>query len=250
MRRLGIVYGYRILDPGAGGHPTDYVGQTIQTLAARDRQHRGKAPNRDGSVKEQPWSDLIVGQPYVIEQGFWTAAELDEREQHYITTLRPRYNIAGNYGNPDRIKPWEAQAQRIARDLAAQAAQPWTPPEPPRRPAWPVRAWRWLAATPAARSVKRGLRRLAPWLAVAVAVWVALLFQHVPPGDAAPFAAIASGLLWGACRWLRNGWRDLTKPKARTRRANTRRRTRPHPTCSHEASKALTGQRTNRRRTR
>lgn len=231
MRRFGEVYAYDVRDHHTNVvMPHDYVGQT-RVPELRDRQHRGLAPQRTGEVKEQPWADRIVGRR-VLVSGMFTDAELNAEELRLILTLGPRLNDKHNRHNPNHIPIYTQHEQRKARDPN------WVIPDWTRRPApvlprpetsrpGPGRSvWRWLAATPAARSAKRGLRRLAPWLAVAVAVWVALLFQHVPPGDAAPFAGIASGLLWAACRWLRNGWRDLTRPKARARRANTRRRTR------------------------
>lgn len=216
-RRLGIVYGYRIFDPATGEVRTDYVGQTIQTLAARDRQHRGLAPNRDGSTKCQPWSDLIVGQPYVIEQGMWTAAELDERERHHMAALKPRYNIQHNWGTTDRIKPWEAQAARASRD-AARGLPPGVVPARVPRPS----VWRRLAATRIARWAGRLLRtaarRTAPWVAVWVVLAVAgVVWAPMPDGQVPGAAGVATGglvvLLHQFKTWI----------KAQKRRRNRRR---------------------------
>lgn len=218
-RRFGEIYAYDVRDHHTNAvMPHDYVGQS-RVPELRDRQHRGLAPQRDGQVREQPWADRIAARR-VLVSGMFTDAELDAEELRLIRTLAPRLNARDN-PNPNRIPIYTQHEQRKQRDPT------WVIPDWSRRPAprhvdpvVPPRSfWSWLAATPAARSAKRGLWRLAPWLAVAVAVWVALLFQHVPPSDAAPFAGVAAFGLWA-------GWRRLTKPKARTRRANTRRRTR------------------------
>jgi hypothetical protein len=213
-RRLGIVYGYPILDPATGRVRTDYVGQTIQTLAARDRQHRGLAPNRDGSTRCQPWSDLIVGQPFVIEQGMWTAAELDERERHHIATLRPRYNVALNYSNGARIKPWEAQAARAQRD-AARGLPPSIVPASPSR----LSVWRRLAASRvvrwASRQLRAALRGVAPWLAVWAALTVAgLIWAPMPARQVPGGAAVACGVL--VLLWTQRNTRKA--PRRRNRR--------------------------------
>lgn len=163
-RRPGIVYGYPILDPTTGQARTDYVGQSVQPLAARDRQHRGRAPGQDGRTTEQPWADLIVGQPSIIERGMWTAAELDERELFHIRRLTPRYNYVGNLDNPARVPIYAARSQREARDAARGLVSPvWAP-----QPSGPS-AWSRLFASPFGRAAGRAARR-AGWTVSAWAV--------------------------------------------------------------------------------
>ncbi|MFG2046109.1 hypothetical protein ACGFIW_01595 [Micromonospora sp. NPDC048935] len=122
-RRKRAVYGIMTLDVDARGIPipgaapvVGYIGQSRQTVWQREQQHRD----------EQPFSDLIVGGSWTIEEGWWTQQQLDEREQHYIRrgvsllpgqeAQRPKYNIDCNRENRDRIKPWDAVAHRQARE--------------------------------------------------------------------------------------------------------------------------------------
>lgn len=122
-KRQGVIYGYNTLaqDSATGGQvEVGYVGQTIQPLASRDRQHRGLAPQPDGTpAKCQPWSDIIVGGVYIIEQGSWTCDEIDEREEFHIRRLRPRYNSTHNGSNEWRVPLAVAQRQRDERDRRA-----------------------------------------------------------------------------------------------------------------------------------
>jgi hypothetical protein len=123
-RRLGTVYCYHTWRPGPDGAPTQvvevgYVGQTVQTLAARDSQHRGVSRGPYGEAPRcQPWSDIIVGGVYVVEQGMWTCDELLRRELFHIDRLRPRYNHSGNLANRHRVPVHEARRQRQCRDRA------------------------------------------------------------------------------------------------------------------------------------
>jgi hypothetical protein len=117
--RLGIVYGFRTLEhPGRGRVMLGYVGQTVQAVGARERQHRDA----------QPWSDLIVGEALILAQGWWTPAELDAQEAGYIRALRPLYNYEYNGRNPHRIPIPVAREQRWARDDAAGRPR-WQPGE-------------------------------------------------------------------------------------------------------------------------
>lgn len=178
VRRPGKVYAYLTLrhnDPSV--IEFGYAGQTRQQHRGRDTQHRD----------EQPWSDLIVGDPIVIADGWWSDKELDAIEQAVIAGdwakvldlaaaeyqrrtgnrnaqppvggmrsvqqhgMRPRYNIDHNMDNPDRIPPWEAQAQRRQRD-ARRGVTEWQPrpPIPSRAPETallPLTVWQlWLVA--------------------------------------------------------------------------------------------------------
>jgi hypothetical protein len=106
-RRWGTVYGMAATHPLTGVVvAAAYVGKTVQRLADREDQHR----------VVQPWADTIVGHAYVIDQGWWTSAELAAREVFHIRRLRPLYNIEHNMGNRDRVKPWDAVAQRQQRE--------------------------------------------------------------------------------------------------------------------------------------
>lgn len=125
LRRPSIVYGFNILDPATMQIRVDYVGKSVRKLETREREHRG--PDFDVEVGEQPWSDLIVGKPFIVEQGLWTDAELDERETFHIHQLRPRYNHDKNLHNPERIPIPVARRQREERDLAKGLPSPTWP---------------------------------------------------------------------------------------------------------------------------
>lgn len=170
--RLGQVYAYLTLNhEDRSVIEFAYAGQTRQPHRGRDSQHRDS----------QPWSDLIVGDPIILAEGYWTDRELDGIEQAAITGdwrrfaelaateirrragrpdavpdlsgvravtsvgLRPRYNVEHNLDNPDRIPPWTAQEQRRARDEARFGRQVWVPsaPLPSVVPAgwWPPPVW-------------------------------------------------------------------------------------------------------------
>lgn len=115
--RPGHVYGYDVRDHVTGAvHLNDYVGQA-RDVARRDKQHRGLIQQRDGQVREQPWSDRIAAGPRVLESDVWTDAELDARERYWIGRCRPRLNCLDN-PNPNRIPIYEQRRQRDQRDLA------------------------------------------------------------------------------------------------------------------------------------
>lgn len=208
-RRWSIVYGFRILDPATMRVLVDYVGKTVQKLAARERQHRGQDFETDDT--EQPWSDLIVGKPFIIEQGLWTAAELAERERFHIHRLKPRYNYEHNLDNPARIPIPVARRQREARDAAKGVASPdWAAKGTGQRQAVPGKVARRAAAARAAvaaprwtPAVKRAagshaVRVAAAWLVLAGLLWWlanrAALSAVAGPQYA---AAAATGLLLG-----------------------------------------------------
>lgn len=197
VRRRGVVYGYDTLRPETGYTTVEvgYVGRTRQALRARDGQHR----------EVQPWADIIVGGPYVIAEGWWTDEELAATEVAHIARLRPRYNIEDNRGNPARIPPWGAVAQRQARD-AARGAPAWVPP---RRQGWlpvPSTASRWRPW-----QVKAALWG-SSWALLAAGLWVQVCRWGASVGEGAAVAALGSAALhvWGA--WLAN------RPRRRRRR--------------------------------
>lgn len=172
--RPGSVYAYRTRRFDRDGMPLDgteigYVGQTRQALVARDGQHRGTRAQRDGTVKCQPFADLIDGEIVLLESGLWTDADLDRREMFHIGALRPRFNYVGNAG-PHRVPIYEARRHRDNRDRArGLEARVW----PSRREAWaarPVR--RFVVRRPSRRTVRRALpvgAFLALWLIGAIA---------------------------------------------------------------------------------
>ncbi|WP_345509450.1 hypothetical protein [Phytohabitans houttuyneae] len=195
--RVGVVYGIYVLHPVTGNIVLGYVGKTRQSLRVREGQHRD----------EQPWADTIVGSAFVIAKGVWTEAQLDACEQHHIRSLRPLYNIDHNGGNPNRIPPWEAVAQRQAREPG------WTPHQPPAVPypryapyaGWTWRQWR--------RVLLAGL-----WLLLAGGLWwTAADVWHGwdGPRNAAVGASVPYGVA-GAAR-LRRWWRRLGRRPRRRR---------------------------------
>jgi hypothetical protein len=215
VRRRGIVYGFDILRPATGDTRVDYVGQTVRPLAVREAEHRGLG--RDPSC-EQPWSDLIVGRAFVVEEGWWTCAELDERERFHIARLQPVYNHEANLNNPYRVPIFEARRQRDARDAArGVASRNWGAPPPVvslrRPPSRPVS--RRPPARPVSRRVQRVRRFAAGWLAVAVLLFVAVMrgAPDVPPGyGAAGSGVVALWMVWGVrdrALAVRRRWRRM-----------------------------------------
>ncbi len=117
-RRRGIVYGINWLDPASGTIELAYVGKTRQRLRSREAQHRD----------DQPWSDLIVGDAYVLAEGPWTDAELDAVEEEFIKERRPPFNYEHNLDNPHRVPIPVARRQRWERD--DEAGRPrWVKPD-------------------------------------------------------------------------------------------------------------------------
>lgn len=129
MRRLRLVYGIPTLPVDQHGHVipglppvVGYIGKSRQTVFQREQQHRD----------EKPFSDIIFGGAFVIEEGWWTEAELDAHEQWWIRNgvallpggpvQRPIYNYEFNTDNPDRVEIWRQVEQRQAREPG------WQPP--------------------------------------------------------------------------------------------------------------------------
>lgn len=115
------IYAYRCRKPHAVwglpfiGRHWGYVGRTTNGVR-RDAQHR-YGYVWDGERKEaQPWADLIVKR-YVVcgrkRRYRWSTHFL---EWFWIWLLMPVYNVSMNRANPRRVKPWDAQRQRAARD--------------------------------------------------------------------------------------------------------------------------------------
>lgn len=182
-RRRGIVYGVDLIDHESGQvRPADYVGQTRQALRSRGNQHRD----------EQPWSDLIVGDFYVIEQAQWSDPELDAAEIGMIGRLLPRMNYLHNEGNPCRVPKWTQREQRWDRDDRAGRPR-WVHPDE-RGPgvAGPVVAhsgglriragWAWAVGA---------------WAALGVLVWLGLVLAGIGEAMPLPTQAWTAALLGG-----------------------------------------------------
>lgn len=218
-RRWSIVYCFNILDPVTRVVRGDYVGKSVQQLDARERQHRG--PEWDTDPQEQPWSDLIVGKPFILEKGMWTAAELDAREQFWIREVKPRYNDMFNRGNPERIPRDVARAQREARDAAkGVVAASWKPSRPVVRPR-PLR--------PIARvsgSQRKHLTAATTWAALSAASWWAATTYGGLGGWVAPLAGtLAAVVLMAAVALtaaeLKRWWNSRKAKRQRRRLALT-----------------------------
>ncbi len=182
--RLGHVYAY---DVRIGGVVVEYayIGRA-RDVERRDRQHRGLAPQRDGTVKEQPWADQIV-RLRVLRTWVCTDAELDAEEIRLIHTLGPALNDRDNRHNPNRIPIYTQHEQRKQRD-PNWVSPDWRRPAPSRRvPGRLGTVWRWLSATLAFRAA-------VSWLIVALAVCVAVAWGSHAIGHLAPVeAALVAG---------------------------------------------------------
>lgn len=229
VRRRGAVYGIMTVAVDDRGLPipgaapvVGYVGQSRQTVWQREQQHRDS----------QPFSDIIVGGSWTIEEGYWTDAELDAREQWYIRNgavlvpgqkpQRPKYNIDCNRGNPDRILPWDAVAHRQAREPGWQ---------PPVKGAYVPRQRRPGLAPVAVVVRRRRLRirwtRRRVQAAVLAAVWLVLFAGFWRAGwdvwsgwDGPRNAAVGASVVMGCAAVL---WAWAGKPKRRRRRRRVRR---------------------------
>ena len=115
--RPGIIYRFDTLSPDRPEVECGYIGQTVRRITTREDEHRG----------DKPWSDLIVGSPYVIwESDDCTPAELDAAELEMIQHHRPRYNYQGQEGAPWAVAKWDQVSQRHARDRE-KGLPPWEP---------------------------------------------------------------------------------------------------------------------------
>lgn len=218
LRRCGAVYGIPTLAVDAAGMPlpgvviVGYIGKTRQTVKQREEQHRDC----------QPFGDLIVGGSWVIEEGTWTEAELDAREQHYIrhgavlvpgqAPRRPAYNIDFNRDNRARIAPWTALQQRQAREPGWEPPSRNSPPRlrptsvGPRRPALWGRV-RWT------RRRVLAVARVCVWVALFAGFWFA--GTGVWPGWEGPRnAAVGASVVSAA---LLCGRAYTSRPKRRRR---------------------------------
>jgi hypothetical protein len=195
-------------------------------------------------TRTQPWADVIVGDPVVIADGWWTAGELDDLEQAVIAGQwarvrrladaeaarrgavadlsgavlceqagpRPRYNIAdGGLSNPDHVPQWVAREQRWARDDAAGRVR-WVLPErrvtvpvvPPAPPSWPGRLAR-RAGRALLRWLGRVWARVWPWLAGWATAFTATAVGLVWAGvESQDAAALGVAAATGLCAWVRS----------------------------------------------
>lgn len=194
--RWGQVYGIDVVDHESwmAGTPrivlNDYVGQSRQPGRARENQHRD----------DKPFSDLIVGSPRVLWEGYCTDEDLDKMERHFIREVeqRPRLNWRMNEDNRRQIPIPRQKEQRWARDAKRGAGERWTPteyrpevygyrPSPVRR-SKPWRPWQ-----------KHLLGIGITWKVLAVAALALLGWRNLLDADAALTAwigALPSGL-WG-----------------------------------------------------
>lgn len=219
--RPGEVYAYTVRDHVTGlPVPDDYVGQS-RNQPRRDLQHRGLAPERDGAVREKPWADRIVS-VRIVERGVWTNAELNEREQWWMDTLKPRLNKLGNESNPNRIPIYTQHEQRKARD-PNWVIPDWSRPRVSRpvlpRPARSRDVSRPSCARLAVSRLGRwAARTVGPWVGLWLALTIAGLVAGVPDAPAAAAGVTVLGLL---------AWVGRAKKTSRRRgRRATRRRNR------------------------
>lgn len=201
VRRPGSVYLFRtrcVDEHGmpCGGVEDGYVGQS-RDVARRAKQHAGLVPQRDGTVAEQSWWDLVEGDVQILAKGNFTDAELDDLERQWIRKLQPRYNDLENELHKGRIRKIEAARHRATRDAA--------------KPRWqtllakavrsPVTWWlgAWLALTVGAWNV-------VGWLAGLVGIVLPATYQALGSAVASAVTLAAVALLWlleGRQAWRR-----------------------------------------------
>ncbi len=226
VRRYGAVYAFDVRDHHTGQvHEGDYVGQS-RVPELRDRQHRGLAPQRDGTVREQPWADRIEGPMRIVQAGMFTDAELDAAEVAWMARYRSRLNFRDN-PNPVKIPIPVQQRQRDQRDIAAGLTpRDWTRPTPRtvdptghilHRSTGSARFW----ASPVGRWASRRLKAATPWTAVWTVLWLGLLVGAHQPAtwDTCGVAAAGTALTYAL-------WRKATRPRRRPTRRTNRRRSR------------------------
>lgn len=214
--RWGQVYGVDLIDHEswmAGTPvivPNDYVGQTRQKGRARENQHRDS----------QPFSDLIVGSPRVLWEGWCTDEQLDEMERHFIQDVpleqRPRMNWLLNERNSRQIPKWVQKEQRHARD--DRRGDPCWEPSPYRPETYGYRP-----PTATVRQWKPWQKQLvgwsAGWLTTTLTGWIFLVVRwdfgawwH-PPAISA--TAVTALIVWALC--------GFPLPKRQRRQRNRRR---------------------------
>lgn len=110
-RRECALYRFWVRHPVTGKVVLGYIGETGRLPFVRLMEH----------VLAQPWADTIVRWE-VDPTTYWGKPAVEAAEKTAIEQERPLYNVEHNMGNPDRIKPWEAVAQRQAREPG------WQPP--------------------------------------------------------------------------------------------------------------------------
>ncbi|WP_433460673.1 hypothetical protein [Micromonospora sp. CA-248212] len=110
-RRDCALYRFWVRHPTMGRIVLGYVGETVRMPFVRLMEH----------IYDQPWSDTIVR--WEVDSTVYAGkAAVLAAEKAAIESERPLYNVECNMGNPLRIKPWEAVAQRQAREPG------WQPP--------------------------------------------------------------------------------------------------------------------------
>lgn len=206
------LYRFYVRHPVTGRRVLGYIGETARMPFQRLMEH----------IYQQPWADTILG--WEVEDVVYRGKDaVLAAERAAIHAERPLYNIEENLGNRERIPPWDAVAQRQAREPG------WVPPAKgervprqrvtssyPTRVPTPTRygAWAWFRRHPAAQVavvllvvfgglVWASAGRLDGWDPAGAGL----------AGVAGVFAlALVEGRTWARL------WRGLTGPKRRRRR--------------------------------
>lgn len=157
------LYLVMVLDPRTNYQTVTlgYVGETSRwDPEIRLREHTGEL-----DPPGQPWGDTIV--EFVLLPGVYGCkADVWAAEDAEVQRRRPLYNGEYNTGNPQRIWPEQARAQRAARD-AARLEQGEITPEQTWQHRWEAKQAA-RAATPRRRWLtarqRRQLRQAGLWL--------------------------------------------------------------------------------------
>ncbi len=180
-RRDCALYRFWVRHPATGRVVLGYVGETVRMPFVRLMEH----------IYDQPWADTIVR--WEVDSTTYSGkAAVLAAEKAAIERERPLYNVEWNMGNPLRVKPWEAVAQRQAREPG------WQPPVKKTR----VPRQRRTATAASAPTAAAG--RVWEWTPerIRVAAWAAgwLLVAVVVGWQAAsgPVATAGDGLAYGA----------------------------------------------------